>query len=80
MAKQDEIKLELGDRVLVEDNDLGTVVFSTISDRFSTNFPKEAWGHMKPGVMIETDAGALIFFDSEYLKSEFCKIVKIDNN
>ncbi|MEZ5886867.1 MAG: hypothetical protein R3D56_08305 [Paracoccaceae bacterium] len=56
--------ISLGDRVLLEDNAPGTVVFSTVIGAYSAGFPEKDWSSMGPGVMIEMDNRALVFVEA----------------
>ncbi len=67
LSVEKERTFHIGDRVLLEGSDKATVVVSTITDEYSERYPKSDWGHTEPGVMFETDAGALVFFALENL-------------
>jgi hypothetical protein len=63
MRYTDGTEAKLGDRVQFSNGEQGYVVFSIDTDEYSADFPKEKWSHLAKGVMIETDAGALVHFE-----------------
>ena len=55
-------KICVGDRVKVWEGCVGVVVASMDTDEYSSEHPKEQWGYLKVGVMIDTDKAGLIHF------------------
>ena len=56
-------EVRLGDRVKFSNGELGAVVFSIDTDEYSTAFPKADWEYLRNGVMVRTEAGALIHYE-----------------
>jgi hypothetical protein len=54
-------QVRLGDRVMVADHVTGIVVFSVDTDEYSPEFPKENWGYLGRGIMVETENDGLIY-------------------
>ena len=65
-------EVKAGDAVSIN-NIEGVVVFSSISNTFSSEFPKSKWLGYN-GVMIQQENGALVFHDTEYLQTHNCRI------
>ena len=57
----DEVRL--GDRVKLGEDSGGVVVCSIDTGEYSDNHPKEQWGYLKKGVMIEFPLFGLIHFE-----------------
>ena len=53
----------LGDRVQLGDDDGGIVVCSIDRDEYSCNHPKEKWGYLGKGVVIEFPLFGLIHYE-----------------
>jgi hypothetical protein len=62
MQYADGKPIGLGDRVRLLSGETGTIVFSIDSNEYSDGFPKKEWEYLKTGVMVKTDAGALVHF------------------
>lgn len=60
MKYADGTEAHLDDQVRVGDADTGVVVASLDNDEFSAECPKTEWGHLKAGVLIRTERGALV--------------------
>jgi hypothetical protein len=52
----------LGDVVLIDGKYKGTVVASMDTNEYSDAHPKEQWGYLKKGVMIDTEFGGLVHY------------------
>jgi len=63
MKYPDGAEARLGDRVKFSNGECGTIVFSIDTDEYSVDFPKEEWSYLARGVMIKTDAGALVHYE-----------------
>ena len=75
MAKIIEMKIGVVDRILIDDAIEGIVAFSTISDDYSEDYPRENYqGPENDGILIIQDNGARIFHDTDYLLSEYCRV------
>ena len=61
-------EVRLWDRVEVWRGSLGIVVVSLDTDEFSPAFPKSSWEHLGRGVLIDTEGGGLIHYDSADLE------------
>lgn len=57
-------EIHIWDRVSAWEGSLGIVVFSVDGDEYSAQFPKASWQHLTSGVMIDTEGGGLIHYDS----------------
>lgn len=53
-------KVLVGDKVKLWDNCIGVVVCSIDDDEYSDDYPKEDWGYLKNGIVINSDKGGLI--------------------
>jgi hypothetical protein len=62
MKYPDGQEARLGDRIQFSNGDLGIVVFSIDTKEYSGEFLEEDWGYLEKGVMVKTDAGALIHY------------------
>ena len=67
MKYTDGSEARLGDRVRIKNGDTGVIVASVDTDEYSAEFPKEAWGDLKTGVIVRTDKGAVVRFDDSEL-------------
>ena len=59
-ANGDDVRV--GDRVKAWDGCIGIVVASIETDEYSTEHPREQWGYLKVGVMIDTEQAGLIHY------------------
>lgn len=62
MLYPDGTNVNLADRVKLINGELGTVVCSIDAKTYSTEFSEQDWAYLKEGVMVRTDAGALVHF------------------
>jgi hypothetical protein len=60
------VEVRLGDRIRLFGGDIGLVVFSIDTDEYSAEFPREDWAYLQQGVMVRTDAGALVHIDDSH--------------
>jgi hypothetical protein len=60
MKYADGTDARLGDRVRLANGDTGVVVASMDTDEFSSEYPAENYANLKTGILILTDAGALV--------------------
>ena len=63
MKYWDGQEVRLGDRVKLGADEGGIVVASMDTDEYSEEHPKEQWGYLKKGVMIEFPLYRLIHYD-----------------
>jgi len=56
--------IRLGDRIDIGSAEKGVVVFSSDTDEFSPDFPKDDWAYLGAGIMVQMDGGALVFLDT----------------
>ena len=63
MKYADGVVAHLGDRVRIRNGDTGVIVASMDTGEFSAEFPQSEWGHLKTGVLVRTDKGALVRFE-----------------
>jgi hypothetical protein len=62
MRYSDGQEAKVGDKVQCWDGCIGVVVASMDTDEYSAEHPREAWGHLAKGVMIDTDKAGLIHY------------------
>jgi len=62
MKYQDGREIRMGDHVRLSNNEGGVVVFSIDTNEFSDEYPRSEWGYLEEGIMVRTDAGALIHY------------------
>ena len=63
MKYPDGQQVKLGDRVKLGKDREGIVVCSIDTDEYSAEHPKEQWGYLKKGVMIEFSLYGLIHYE-----------------
>ena len=63
MKYPDGTEAKLGDRVQLSNGERGIIVFSIDTNEYAADFPKEQWSYLSSGVMIRTDAGALVHYE-----------------
>lgn len=71
MLYSDGVEAKLGDRVRFSNGDTGTIVFSIDTDEYSEGFPKKEWEYLNKGIMVKTDAGALIHYEDPNVEEIF---------
>lgn len=66
--------VKVGDRIRLSNGDTGDVVACLDSDEFSDDYPREDWKHLRSGVLIRTDRGAVVHLEAplprDFLKPE----------
>ena len=62
MKYADGSEARLGDRVRIRNGDVGVIVVSIDTNEFSPEYPKQEWEHLKSGVLVRTEKGALVRF------------------
>lgn len=65
---------KIGDRVRFSNGDIGTIVLSVDTDEYTDEFPKEKWASITEGVLIKTDAGALV----QYCDPNACEVFLLE--
>lgn len=63
MKYQDGTEAHLGDRIRIINGDAGVIVASMDTSEFSREYPAEDYAHLKTGILVLTDKGALIRFE-----------------
>ncbi len=66
----------VGDRVLIGKKYHGIVVADMDGDEYSTEHPKEQWGYLRSGVMVDTDFGGIVHYDQDTLVGEIMELVQ----
>ncbi|WP_425056416.1 hypothetical protein [Pseudomonas abyssi] len=66
----------VGDRVLIAKQYQGVVVADMDGDEYSSKHPKEQWGYLHSGVMIDTDFGGLVHYEQDTLVGETIELVQ----
>ncbi|MEQ1581469.1 MAG: hypothetical protein ABL964_12815 [Steroidobacteraceae bacterium] len=64
MLYPDGTEMRMGDRVRIKNGDTGTIVFSLDTREFSDEYPMKSWDYLESGVMVRTDKGALVHFET----------------
>jgi hypothetical protein len=64
MRYADGSEARLGDRLRIFNGDCGSVVAAIDRNEYSNEFSRKDWAYLKEGIMIKTDAGALVHLDS----------------
>ncbi len=71
------VSIFCGDMMSI-DNAIGEVVFSSIINSYSNDFPKTEWPRSDyNGIMIRQKNGALIFHDMDFFRTEYCPLKKM---
>lgn len=68
-------QVEIGDKVLISGMYQGLVVVDIDGQRYSADYPKEQWGYLKVGVIINTDFGGLVHYEQNSVASEKIELV-----
>lgn len=63
MKYPDGQEVKLGDKVKLGQDEGGVVVCSIDDDEYSDDYPKEQWGYLKKGVMINFPSYGLIHYE-----------------
>jgi len=79
MEKIHELDIKAGDKILIDEAIEGIVVFSSLTDSYSYEYPKEAYSGVDyDGIMIVQGNGARVFHDIETLESIDCRVQVIE--
>jgi len=65
--------VRLGDRVRLANDDVGSVVLSIDTGEFTEELPKVAWQQYSEGIVVKTDAGALVMLRDPN-EHELCRL------
>lgn len=60
MKYTDGNQARVGDQVFIANQYHGVVVANMDGDEYSNEHPREAWGYLTSGIMIDTDFGGLV--------------------
>lgn len=60
MKYPDGTEARLGDRVRITNGDTGMIVASMDTNEFSNEYPAKNYAHLRTGILILTDKGALV--------------------
>lgn len=60
MRYPDGTEARLGDRVRITNGDTGVIVASMDTNEFNSEYPAKNYAHLKTGILILTDKGALV--------------------
>ncbi len=60
MKYPDGSEARLGDRVRITNGDTGLIVASMDTNEFSSEYPADNYAHLRTGILILTDKGALV--------------------
>lgn len=75
MKYMDGKQVKVGDKVLIGGLYSGLVVADMDGNGYSADYPKELWGYLQSGVMIETDFWGLVHYEQSSLDSEQIELV-----
>jgi hypothetical protein len=64
MKYKDGTEVHLGDRVETRSGDKGTVIASIDADEYGPEAKKEDWAYLGDGIVVRTDRGAFVRFES----------------
>jgi len=53
----------VGDRVRIINGDRGVVLASIDTGEYSSEVTKQEWEHLETGIIVRTDAGAIVHFE-----------------
>jgi len=76
MKYTDGNEAKVGDRVRISGIYKGIVVANMDSDEYSNEHPKEQWGYLGAGVMIDTDFGGLVHYEQSSLVGETIELMQ----
>jgi len=76
MNYTDGTQAKVGDKVLIAGRHNGVVVADMDSDEYSSEYPREQWGALGSGVMINTDFGGLVHYDQNSLNGELMELLR----
>lgn len=62
MNYSDGQEVRLGDSVKLWEGCYGVIVCSLDTNEYTVDYPKEEWGYLKTGVLIESDKAGLIHY------------------
>ncbi|CDX21895.1 conserved hypothetical protein [Mesorhizobium sp. ORS 3324] len=62
MKYPDGTPARLGDKIVVWEGNEGVVVCSMDTDEYSEDYPKEAFGYLKQGIMVLSEKAGLIHY------------------
>lgn len=63
MKLTDGTSIKLGDRVKLNDGEVGTVVCSIDTHEFSESYPAEQWAYLGKGVLVEFPRYGVIHYE-----------------
>jgi len=61
------LEVRLGDRIRFSNGDIAIVVLSADTEEYAAEFPKAEWLSIKRGVLVRTEAGALVELDDSLI-------------
>lgn len=65
MKYPDVRDMRVGDRVTIGPSATGVIVACIDTDEYSTEHPREQWGYLGVGVMIDTSFGGLVHYSDQ---------------
>lgn len=75
MKYTDGNQAKVGDKVLIDSQHYGLVVADIDGNEYSVDLPREQWGYLKSGVIINTEFGGLVHYEQGNLVSEPIELV-----
>ncbi len=66
MKDRNGIAIKLGDNVGIVNGETGSVVASIDTNEYTDDFSKDEWSYLEHGIIVRTDHGAVIHFESEH--------------
>ncbi len=75
MKYMDGKQVKVGDKVLIGGLYRGLVVADMDSNEYYADHPREQWGYLQSGVIIDTDFGGLVHYEQSSPESEQIELV-----
>jgi hypothetical protein len=76
MKYTDGTQAKIGDKVLIGRQYHGVVVADMDGDEYSREHPRDQWGYLGSGVIIDTDFGGLVHYEQNSLVGELMELVR----
>jgi hypothetical protein len=65
MVYPDAVDVLIGDLVTIGSTGKGTVVACMYRDDYSSTHPRDHWGYLRTGVLIDTDFGGVVHYPDQ---------------
>ncbi len=64
MFYSDSNEARVGDTIAIDEKYSGVVVAVIDTNEFSENYPVEQWAYLREGILVDTDFGGLVHYQS----------------